>query len=161
MDPMKEYSRQHYLANKHKRKVNPEKKAAIESRGNIVCTRCRRTLPISQFNTDNNRASGYRSHCKECATDTHLRKKYGITSLEKDAMLRAQGGNCAICGTADPGVSSWHTDHCHTTGSVRGILCTNCNRGLGHFQDSIENLQAAISYLKLPPVGPSHTQRKR
>jgi hypothetical protein len=163
MDPVKEYARRHYLANKHKRMVDPAKKAAIELEGTLTCTSCKVKLPLANFGVDNRRTSGYRSHCRECQADSHLRKKYGITLEEKSALLEEQKGKCAICGTESPGGrdDKWHTDHCHTTGSVRGILCNNCNRGLGHFQDSVENLQAAISYLKLPPVGPSHTQRKR
>src|SRR5271157_999939 len=48
---------------------------------------------------------------------------------------------CAICGTTDPGLikggkPGWHADHNHETGKFRGILCQNCNKGLGHFQDN-------------------------
>jgi hypothetical protein len=53
------------------------------------------------------------------------------------------GGVCAICGRADPE----HVDHSHETGAVRGILCFNCNGGLGQFRDSIDALHAAAAYL--------------
>ena len=54
---------------------------------------------------------------------------------------------CMICGS-DARVC---IDHCHDTGVVRGILCTKCNLGLGSFDDSIDKLKAAISYLKDSP----------
>ena len=50
---------------------------------------------------------------------------------------------CAICGRPDPE----HVDHSHETGVVRGILCFNCNGGLGQFRDSIDALLNAVSYL--------------
>jgi hypothetical protein len=43
-------------------------------------------------------------------------------------------------------------DHCHKTGKVRGMLCHNCNRGLGLFQDSVEFLQQASDYLQKTTV---------
>ncbi len=43
---------------------------------------------------------------------------------------------------------AFDVDHCHITKTVRGLLCNNCNRGLGHFQDDTENLQKAIKYLE-------------
>lgn len=51
--------------------------------------------------------------------------------------------DCALCG--EPGQ---HIDHCHTTGRVRGHLCNNCNKGLGHFKDNPDTLLKAIEYLK-------------
>lgn len=42
-------------------------------------------------------------------------------------------------------------DHDHSTGLIRGLLCTNCNTGLGMFKDNIKILEAAIKYLKDPP----------
>ena len=62
-------------------------------------------------------------------------------------LLQAQGGKCAICGTTAPGKQGWMLDHCHGTNAVRGVLCCNCNWGLGHFKDSIKVLDKARRYL--------------
>ena len=80
--------------------------------------------------------------------------RYGLTEATYFDLLKAQGGKCAICDTDKPGgqgknrPSGWHIDHDHKTGRVRGLLCHKCNVGLGHFQDSIDTLKAAIKYLE-------------
>lgn len=53
------------------------------------------------------------------------------------------GKKCSICGSSDKLV----VDHCHETGQVRGILCNNCNIGLGMFRDSKSLLDSATKYL--------------
>nr|WP_240942772.1 endonuclease VII domain-containing protein [Planosporangium thailandense] len=58
--------------------------------------------------------------------------------------MAEQGGVCAICGSPDPK----HVDHDHVFGNVRGILCSNCNGGLGQFEDDVQRLSEAIRYLK-------------
>lgn len=73
---------------------------------------------------------------------------YGLTEEEYDKMFQHQKGCCLICGLhQDNFKKSFHIDHCHTTGKIRGLLCRNCNVGLGHFKDSIELLNKAIKYL--------------
>jgi hypothetical protein len=64
-------------------------------------------------------------------------------------MLKEQGGVCKICGTDKPWSRSgkFTIDHDHATGRVRGLLCHNCNLGLGKFKDSIEFLRKAMEYL--------------
>jgi hypothetical protein len=59
-------------------------------------------------------------------------------------LFAEQGGACAICGARDPE----HVDHDHVTGWIRGILCFNCNGGLGRLRDGVEYLAKAITYLK-------------
>jgi hypothetical protein len=78
-------------------------------------------------------------------------RKYGLTEAEWDAILAAQGGLCAICNTDTPGGRGerWHIDHDHATNrGVRGLLCHNCNVGIGNFHDSPELLEQAARYLR-------------
>ena len=78
-------------------------------------------------------------------------KRYGLTEASFLSLLENQDNACAICRTPlDPNCKNRHThiDHCHTTGKVRGVLCSSCNLGLGHFKDDAARLLAAYSYLK-------------
>lgn len=80
--------------------------------------------------------------------DKKLRESYGIGLVEWTAILEAQDHKCAICRTDEPGTRGWQTDHCHTKGHVRGLLCVPCNTALGLVKESEEVLQAIIDYLK-------------
>lgn len=78
----------------------------------------------------------------------HLKWKYGITLDQWNQMFQDQNGLCLICKTDKPTGSGWHTDHDHVTGKVRGILCNNCNIGLGAYRDNPELLRKAADYLE-------------
>jgi hypothetical protein len=84
----------------------------------------------------------YKKHSRRA----NLKKNFGITLEQRDALLDRQGGVCAICGSHES-ERALHVDHCHSTGSVRGILCHRCNTGIGMFRDNIEFLSSAIQYL--------------
>jgi hypothetical protein len=78
----------------------------------------------------------------------HLRKKYGMSVEAWEAMFVSQGGLCAICDDfLSFGKSGACVDHDHRTGAVRGLLCTECNLGLGKFKDSLWHLERAAKYL--------------
>lgn len=77
----------------------------------------------------------------------HRIRRYGLTQDEFDELLYLQGMACAICRTLKPRANGWHVDHSHSTGLIRGILCSHCNIGLGNFQDSADLLENAIDYL--------------
>jgi hypothetical protein len=78
-----------------------------------------------------------------------LKKKYGLTLDAWDALFNAQGRVCAACGTDKPGTKNgWHTDHCHETKVVRGILCLHCNVGIGKSKDNIDTMRKWIAYLE-------------
>ena len=71
---------------------------------------------------------------------THARRQF-------NRLLKAQGNACAMCLLPFDGTRKSFIDHCHTTGIVRGILCPQCNSGLGMFKDNTDNLQRAMKYL--------------
>lgn len=77
-----------------------------------------------------------------------LKANFNITPEIYMAMFDSQNAQCKICKKELKVMhSKTHVDHCHTTGKVRGLLCDNCNLGLGQFKDSITFLSAAINYL--------------
>ncbi len=78
---------------------------------------------------------------------SRLKHQYGITLQQRDALLDAQDGLCAICKSPNDSKLDWHTDHCHATGKVRGVLCHHCNLMLGHARDNSDVLANAIKYL--------------
>jgi hypothetical protein len=75
-----------------------------------------------------------------------IKKLYGLEMAEYQHMLDAQCYKCAIC--MKPFCKTPHVDHCHETGEVRGLLCFNCNRAIGHLQNDIGIIQNAIAYLQ-------------
>ena len=108
-----------------------------------VCTPCRvqynkkRRLEVPEVVKDIERRSKFKT-------------QYGITLDDYYAMLGRQGDGCGICKAPTPGgrTKFFAVDHCHTTGKVRGLLCTKCNRGLGLFNDNTDKLLNAVNYLK-------------
>lgn len=98
----------------------------------------------------NNCRKRYRDSGKgqETLLSWRLKNKYNISIEDYNALLDKQKHCCAICNRNKPTGKNWHIDHCHTTGKVRGLLCSKCNQGLGLFDDKQENLMKAIQYIK-------------
>lgn len=134
------------------------------------CTVCNDTKPLDSFFNSRTAKDGKSYRCKEC--DTRAKRKWAENNQERAAysarnkrlkhcysidittyetMLKAQDYSCAICGTKDNKISgrtqNFSVDHNHTTGAVRGLLCNQCNRALGMFNDSIDILEKAAKYL--------------
>ena len=135
-----------------------------------TCTKCGQTQENTEFYlTKAKRKDGSfrefrRSQCRACETkrkrkqekrtkeerrDQDLKRKYGLTSELVETILATQGG-CGICSTKKPGgrYATWNVDHCHKTGKVRGILCWNCNVGIGKLKDDTNLLRRAIRWLE-------------
>ncbi len=85
---------------------------------------------------------------KKIQRKSHLKRKFGLTLEQFDAMLVEQDGRCAICGTNNPGTRTWHVDHDHATNQVRGLLCNGCNKGIGMLGEDPARLLAAERYLQ-------------
>lgn len=92
---------------------------------------------------------------KRQSKSQNLKKSYGITIDQYEEMETAQNHVCAICSKKERNVDRntqlprrLAVDHDHGTGKVRGLLCADCNKGLGHFYDNPELLELAIAYLR-------------
>lgn len=134
------------------------------------CFRCRKIKVLSEFyrrKSDRKHRQTRRSWCKDCdrrdnrkelsprrATikNWKLKKRFGITLAQYDEMVAKQGGLCAICGKP-PSARSIHSslcvDHDHESGRVRGLLCGDCNIGIGKLGDNLEGVMRAVKYLQL------------
>ena len=119
-----------------------------------ICSKCNKELPIITFSKANG-ANYYRAECKECNNKLSRIRK----SLKKKYGDPPEDYTCPICnrtaeevkGKGGVNCSTWVLDHDHKTNEFRGWLCHCCNRGLGCFQDNIQILNKAISYLTKPP----------
>ncbi len=98
--------------------------------------------------------NGYYHENKQYLLDYQRFRNYGLTRKDYNKMLADQDGTCAICNkkneakTRNTELYQLSVDHCHDTGEIRGLLCMNCNFGIGKFRDSIEILKEAIKYLE-------------
>jgi len=129
------------------------------------CTKCKGLQPLSEYHKRSRVPCGHDSWCKTCKAlyrkDYFLRNKekesararekawkdvgISLSKREYDTKILALGGKCEICGTDQ---QTLQVDHNHTTSKIRGYLCGHCNRGLGHFKDSLSLLQKAALYLE-------------
>jgi N12 class adenine-specific DNA methylase len=77
--------------------------------------------------------------------ERRLKRKYGITIEGRKALEQKQNSQCAICNVHSDKLV---VDHCHETGSVRGLLCSDCNLAIGLMKDNIGSLLSAATYLE-------------
>ena len=137
------------------------------------CTVCKETKELDQFYNVKSTKDGKGYRCKEC--DNKARQKWSANNPERshlsqrqrnlkhrfgvdlewyEEQFKKQNYSCAICKTktnktvGDRQFWNFSVDHCHDSGKIRGILCNNCNRALGLFQDNPELLKKAASYVE-------------
>ena len=87
-----------------------------------------------------------KKHWSEESRNDRLQRQYAISEAMYEAIFKKQDGRCSIC-NCHQHYQRLSVDHDHKTGMVRGLLCVNCNRGLGRFFDSPLRLNAAASYI--------------
>jgi Recombination endonuclease VII len=120
--------------------------------GKKSCLTCRRA-----YSRDYGRTAKGKIHRRRWAaanrSKTHDSQRQSVYGLSPEAyadMLTQQGNRCAMpdCRTAEPGGrGSWHVDHDHETGAVRGLLCNRCNLCLGQYENSIKREAVFKQYL--------------
>ena len=123
------------------------------------CPSCKRSKSVEDFPRNRSSRDGLAAYCKPCHNRImaeNKKKLYGgqcsyllnlrngVSSAQLEWLKLQQGGLCAICREA-PAV---HVDHDHRTKEVRGVLCFNCNRGLGYLDDDLVTLYRAADYLE-------------
>ena len=77
----------------------------------------------------------------------YLKNNYGLTIEQYNQMFVDQNGICAICNGKNKNGRNLYVDHNHITGKVRGLLCNNCNCGIGYLKENEDILLKAIKYL--------------
>ena len=150
------------------------------------CSKCHAQKNPDQFHKNRCNADGLANRCRPCnlegnaeyrkrpenqarrkitrGTGTtngggldYYEKLYGINKSQFDALNDQQGGLCAICGLPEIIRTRLACDHDHLNGQVRGLLCHQCNVGLGSFKDDPTRLNSAIDYLnRTPSVTENH-----
>lgn len=110
-----------------------------------ICTRCEEYKPLDRFYLTSTGGLAI-SACRDgCALAANRERKYGVAPEQHAALASSDIGPCPICNRADVKMA---LDHDHATGTIRGIICTRCNVGLGMFGDSVDALLAAVAYVK-------------
>tara|TARA_R110000868_G_scaffold370739_2_gene634225 strand:+ start:2090 stop:2503 length:414 start_codon:yes stop_codon:yes gene_type:complete len=128
------------------------------------CGRCKKELSEDQFSKNKNRKCGLTYECRKCRSDyfqtnvKHTTTKKIANALARGVLITeeeyedkkiAQSFKCAICGMHESSLSkSLAIDHDHATNTFRGLLCQECNLGLGKFKDNAENLIRAAEYIR-------------
>ena len=122
-----------------------------------TCRTCGEEKELAEFKVQSRHKGKLYHHadCRPCSANVNRAKRYGISVEDVESLLEESGHCCMICGVHADSIShsrSKHSklyiDHNHETNTVRGVLCGNCNAGIGMLQDSPDILNKAILYLQ-------------
>ncbi len=129
------------------------KRFNIEKKRDYICKECGKEY------TPHEKSKTYQKYCsKQCnrkafASTKHgnrslknvkLKARYNITLLKYEELLKEQNHKCKICGKE----LKLFVDHNHDSGKIRGLLCNNCNAGIGWFNEDVNILKLAVIYLE-------------
>jgi len=128
---------------------DPVKYEAAKEKHRKAVKAYRQKNPDKYHGTRREAVARWREENPELYRAQHLQRTYGISLDEYQRMLEVQNGHCATCPSDTPGGrGTWHVDHCHSTGKIRGLLCRACNTALGLVKDNPETLRNLASYLE-------------
>ena len=130
--------------------MHVRKRLKKSEKDSIKCEVCEEFKPEVDFVAKH---AGRFRVCKECKTHINRLTRYHVAPDDYQALLDKQQNRCAICESElEQERNKTVVDHCHTTDTVRGLLCRECNSGLGQFKENKESLFRAVEYLKKPPA---------
>ena len=113
-----------------------------------VCGDCSTEKQAADFAPAALGAGGLHSYCRVCKALRAIRSTYRVDPSKVLFIWQSQGRACAICRKdLEFPSKTFHVDHDHATGRVRGVLCSSCNRGIGYLQENPEILRRAAEYL--------------
>jgi hypothetical protein len=115
------------------------------------CTVCEVVKPASEFYKKDKASGRLDRTCKSCRIVRQRERTLGITEEQYRELYHKQEGQCGICKRRlySKRYKAFAVDHDHTTGRIRGLLCGNCNTGLGLFRDDPIALSRAIEWVKV------------
>ena len=158
--------------------------------GKKLCTSCKEIKLLIEFNRSSIRTNHYQLWCKKCgnkakstayhsyrkpfvrllARQSQLKTQYRMSLEDYDTLFKLQEGRCGICKRKPTKGGNQFVkgilcvDHNKITGQTRGLLCSNCNLGIGLFEENIDFLYMAVEYLNLfgllPLLHKEHTRGK-
>lgn len=109
---------------------------------------------IAYYKSTEERTNKRNTYAREYHNNNYFLHTYGITNEQYTEILIQQNGKCAVCLKEETAVSKegkikrLSVDHNHTTGIIRGLLCSGCNTGLGMLKEDIEIVESLILYIK-------------
>jgi len=114
------------------------------------CTKCGEHKPEPEF-YKKDRNGRRDTTCKACRIISQRERTLGVTQEDYLSMFTKQRGRCGICDQRlySKRYKAFAVDHCHTTGRIRGLLCTRCNTAIGLLKDDPIALQRAIEWTKV------------
>lgn len=136
---------------------SPDKRArdGLQSR----CRECARSYDRERYESNKKQKSDYQRRYwqslpeeqkKERTFRYELRREYGLSIEEYEAMVKSQKGLCLLC--EKPPKPGFHhrlqVDHCHASGKIRGLLCNTCNTALGRLGDGEEGILRLLRYVR-------------
>lgn len=131
--------------------LTPAQKYARSEKGRAVQKRIRESEQNKQLKKEWRARGGHAAEYqrnKDKYRDTYMKRVYGISLEEYNAMAENQNGLCYVCNNPPNGGKRLAVDHCHKTGNVRRLLCTNCNTTLGLINEDILIMNKLIKYIE-------------
>lgn len=139
------------LDNYSKGVLMPKRKGTrVDEYGMKKCCTCGQLKTRTDFGYLRTTYDQLNCACKECERRRSILQKTGCTQEYFSILYTRQNGKCAICNIVLDGstkIRKPHVDHRHSDGLIRGLLCGNCNWGIGHSFDNIHTLLNTIQYL--------------